>query len=309
VYAPGASEGEKQMFSGWSDLVQALTFTLDPPIVGDKIVFEAAGSIVGVSCTIWGFEEVNLYTNVIDSGRAVPCVAMDNADGKWSDETCTDTKQHVCMQAGYDGYEKYLGCDATSMLCALASVEGKPGKDLDVASFVAKQVTFEGSTPVNGQNAFTIHPSFARGTAYNRDFFIGQVNGQLRLITPCQDDSWTHILPSLCVKTFDAKRTWFKAKMECEDLGASLVTISNKNENDLVKTTIGLCPTGWTKSGGYCYKSFSTEKSYDDAQTQCDAEGATLATIPSSTENAVVFGMVTSMNKAVWIGFNDKKMV
>ena len=52
------------------------------------------------------------------------------------------------------------------------------------------------------------------------------------------------------------------------------------------------CPVGWEERAGtnYCYKFVQTELTWDDARSQCQAEGADLASIITADEASFIQG-------------------
>merc|ERR1711902_302252 len=60
------------------------------------------------------------------------------------------------------------------------------------------------------------------------------------------------------------------------------------------------CPTGWSESGGNCYKYFDNSVKWDDARKRCLSEEADLASIHSEEEND--FLREITGNTRAWVG-------
>ncbi|XP_033127012.1 CD209 antigen-like protein 2 isoform X2 [Anneissia japonica] len=67
----------------------------------------------------------------------------------------------------------------------------------------------------------------------------------------------------------------------------------------------GLCPHSWTSFEGSCYIFLSQTKTWEDANSRCKEENATLVTISSAEENNLVSHHTDSCGLRIWIGLND----
>jgi len=61
--------------------------------------------------------------------------------------------------------------------------------------------------------------------------------------------------------------------------------------------------TGWTHYSGHCYKYFSETKTWGDARTACQAEGADLVSTANSAENSFAVSIAAA---TFWTGLNDQ---
>ncbi|XP_078658507.1 collectin-10-like isoform X2 [Branchiostoma floridae x Branchiostoma belcheri] len=73
--------------------------------------------------------------------------------------------------------------------------------------------------------------------------------------------------------------------------------------------TLAPCPKGYTKWRGICYKAFNTEKTFDQADAACRADGGTLAMPRDAETNAFLISLYKSMrtNKHFWFGLHDQR--
>lgn len=62
----------------------------------------------------------------------------------------------------------------------------------------------------------------------------------------------------------------------------------------------GHCASGWTFHAGHCYVLDSTDRSWFNAQANCEIMGANLAEISSAQEDAAVYALTTSSD--AWVG-------
>mmetsp|Transcript_6959 Transcript_6959/g.9338 ORF Transcript_6959/g.9338 Transcript_6959/m.9338 type:complete len:1729 (+) Transcript_6959:360-5546(+) len=66
--------------------------------------------------------------------------------------------------------------------------------------------------------------------------------------------------------------------------------------------TIQACPDSYEEHGSYCYKAFTSEQTYEDAQSTCVEDGGSLVSIESSSQNTYVASLISSGS---WIGFTS----
>merc|ERR1711970_1610319 len=64
----------------------------------------------------------------------------------------------------------------------------------------------------------------------------------------------------------------------------------------------GECPDGWVQLGRSCYKSFTDEVSWRDAQSVCESEGSDLASVTTEEEGKFI-ASISGPN--TWLGGND----
>merc|ERR1719397_115505 len=67
------------------------------------------------------------------------------------------------------------------------------------------------------------------------------------------------------------------------------------------------CAEGFTRKGCLCYKRFTERKTWDDAQTDCERLGATLAQPKNAAENTGVLQMMEGISTSgmAWLGGDD----
>ena len=67
----------------------------------------------------------------------------------------------------------------------------------------------------------------------------------------------------------------------------------------------GSCPSNWKPYNGFCYRVYTTIKSFNDAQTYCHGQGGSLVKIGSNQENDFVLALVRKTDSSLdeyWIG-------
>ena len=76
-----------------------------------------------------------------------------------------------------------------------------------------------------------------------------------------------------------------------------------------VAVVLSDCQSGWTRSGFSCYKRFSSRKTWDSAESDCNQRGGHLVSIVSASENSIVHNLrgTSWWSSDIWIGFNDKE--
>ncbi|KAI8521387.1 hypothetical protein Bbelb_011410 [Branchiostoma belcheri] len=65
------------------------------------------------------------------------------------------------------------------------------------------------------------------------------------------------------------------------------------------------CPPGWTSYHDSCYFASSDQRSWQDASSSCRQMGGDLASISTSTEQALLTSLVAGVPGNTWIGLND----
>ncbi|XP_060109704.1 brevican core protein isoform X2 [Heteronotia binoei] len=72
---------------------------------------------------------------------------------------------------------------------------------------------------------------------------------------------------------------------------------------DACQIALEKCKPGWDSFQGFCYKHFSTRRSWEDAETQCRSHGGHLANIMTPEEQTFINDQYKEYQ---WIGLNDR---
>ena len=67
------------------------------------------------------------------------------------------------------------------------------------------------------------------------------------------------------------------------------------------------CLSGWSLSETSCYRLFSSEKNWNDAEANCVTKSGHLVSITSNIENSFVYKLAKESGKDVWIGLKIVK--
>ena len=58
------------------------------------------------------------------------------------------------------------------------------------------------------------------------------------------------------------------------------------------KSIFSACPRGYSRNGNSCYKLVDDKEEYDDAQEECEKDGANLVAISSQEENQYIKSII-----------------
>merc|ERR1719410_1616135 len=101
-----------------------------------------------------------------------------------------------------------------------------------------------------------------------------------------------------CISSLEGRRYLNYVKEVLKTTGyRSSTNTTTPTKPPLVDST---CPTGWSESGGNCYKYFDNSVKWDDAREHCLSEEADLASIHSEEEND--FLREITGNTRTWVG-------
>lgn len=67
-----------------------------------------------------------------------------------------------------------------------------------------------------------------------------------------------------------------------------------------------VCPDGWRSYGGHCYRAFSQNKSWKDANNYCLNKNSELASIHSPPENQLAASLLNPGSQCAWIGLRNE---
>lgn len=66
------------------------------------------------------------------------------------------------------------------------------------------------------------------------------------------------------------------------------------------------CPDGWTLFNHQCYFVDTTSSSYTECRSQCSSLSSEMLCIEDSTQDLFVSGLMTNINKGIWIGYSEE---
>ncbi|CAL8293581.1 unnamed protein product [Lota lota] len=266
----------------------------------------------------WRFGEPNNYNELEH------CAEVELYDGSWNDCFCEAYKDWICqIRKGvmpkpepttavivynttedgwviYNDTQYFLNPDKLAMEEAREACRQKNGElavltGEDERKFVWRQAGNSGQYYI--------------GMRVNLDKSFSWVDG-----TPVTYTAWEQNEPNFanndenCVTIYKSMGHW--NDINC---GVELPSIC-KRHKDFLNTTVaptpapsGGCPPNFTPFHGKCYKfvTGSNKMTWEDARTHCINEGANLASILNTREQAFLTMQMQQYSQDMWIGMND----
>lgn len=246
---------------------------------------------------VWSDGASSTYTNWSgepNGGTAQDCAMVSQADGAWSDESCSDKNVTVCE--GPQSTTCPTGWTIMGSRCIKAYTSTSTWANAEAVcvaqgGHLASIASSAESTIVLGQTASSNLYWLGYSDSATEGTFVAQDGSALSYTNWASE-------PDGGATTTCATLTSSDGKWTDDACGGS--------KNYVCEGPVtNACPSGWTLSGTKCYQAFSSTETFATAESNCVALGGHLATIASSTEQSTITTSVVSGTNLYWIGYTD----
>jgi len=234
--------------------------------------------------------------------RSEECAEIEDASGKWNDETCNSLRSYVC--------QKTIGCDASQL-----SGYTLPANATSSIVPVGSSVTVDTKCRVGyrPENATTSTTCQADGTwsfdnvkcteIFCRDPSNSRLhNGKFYVDPPSSPYAVGSKIRYQCDIGYMLRGN---AVSDCRDMDSRLPIGVWDQPPICLKSPE--CEPGWVAHNNYCYRYVSELMTWHDADTRCQTLGgdwSRLVAINSRSENALL-QQLSNKTTNIWIGLHD----